>query len=571
MELRLFLAAFVGHFLLVVVLYALLTVIRMRDVRAGATRVSDYVREDGDGPVADRIRRNIANQFELPMFAYFAAAVLVVLGAIGWFDVAAAWLLLVGRVAHTLVQTLTRERDASRSDLCGDRHRHVPAHGTCGLDRTGAWIDMKPAGRLSASIEVLTQILERHRPASEALNDWGKAHRFAGSGDRAAIGNLVYDALRRKASAAAQLGADTPRAIALATASIAWDMGVEDVIALADGSEHAPSPITDEERAGLTARVLAGVPDHALADVPAWAWPSFVRAFGADAMAAGRAMAERAPADLRVNTLKSTVEKVEKSLKPFEPERMSLSPTGLRVPAPRGPGRTPNLLVEAAFHAGWFEIQDEGSQIAARLAYATHPKAGQVLDLCAGGGGKSLALAALKENRGQIHAYDNDKHRLAPIHQRLKRAGARNVQVHAPRPGVLDDLKGRIDLVLVDAPCSGTGTWRRRPDSKWRLSPEALQRRIAEQALILDEAIAFVRPGGALVYVTCSVLPEENGDQIDALLARHPSFTPIDLAALWPEISAAPPPEGLAGGRLQLSPHRDGTDGFFVAGLRLAK
>lgn len=430
---------------------------------------------------------------------------------------------------------------------------------------------MRPPGRLSAAIEVLTEIVERHRPASEALADWGKAHRFAGAGDRAAIGNLVYDALRRKASAAAQMGADTPRAIALATAGVAWELSAEEVIALADGGEHAPEPITDDERAGLTAPVLSGVAEHALADVPAWAWPSFVRAFGEEAVEAGRAMAERAPADLRVNTLKSSLERVEKSLKPFSPERMPLSPTGLRVPAPKGPGRTPNLLVEAAFQAGWFEIQDEGSQIAARLAYATHPPGGQVLDLCAGGGGKSLALSALKENRGQIHAFDNDKHRLAPIYQRLKRAGVRNVQVRQPGPGALDDLKGKLDLVLVDAPCSGTGTWRRRPDAKWRLTPEALQRRIAEQGAILDEATTFLRPGGALVYVTCSVLPEENGDQIDRLLARTAALAPLDLTSLWPEISPHAPPSGIGGGRLQLSPHRDGTDGFFVAALRRAK
>lgn len=430
---------------------------------------------------------------------------------------------------------------------------------------------MRPPGRLTAAIEVLTEILERHRPTSDALADWGKAHRFAGAGDRAAIGNLVYDALRRKASAAAQMGADTPRAIALATAGMAWSLNVEEVMALADGSEHAPSAITDDERAGLSTPVLEGIPEHALADVPAWAWPAFQRTFGEEAVVAGRAMAERAPADLRVNTLKSTVEKVEKALKPFDPVRTPLSPTGLRVPAPAGPGRTPNLLVEAAFQAGWFEIQDEGSQIASRLAYAAHPHGGQVLDLCAGGGGKSLALAALKENRGQIYAYDSDKHRLAPIYQRLKRANVRNVQVRAPGPGALDDLKGKLDLVLVDAPCSGTGTWRRRPDAKWRLTPEAVQRRIAEQRAILDEALTYLKPGGALVYVTCSVLPEENGDQIDALQARAPDVAPIDLAALWPAASPHEPPTGLAGGRLQLSPHRDGTDGFFVAALRRAK
>ncbi|MEZ5925108.1 MAG: RsmB/NOP family class I SAM-dependent RNA methyltransferase [Hyphomicrobiaceae bacterium] len=430
---------------------------------------------------------------------------------------------------------------------------------------------MKPAGRLAAAIEVLTEILERHRPASEALGDWGKAHRFAGSGDRAAIGNLVYDALRRKASAAAQMGADTPRAIALATAGIAWDLRPEEVIALADGSEHAPPPTTDEERAGLSTPVLASVPDHTLADVPAWAWPSFVKAFGTEAVRAGRAMAERAPADLRVNTLKSTVEKVERSLRSFGPERTPLSPTGLRVPAPKGPGRTPNLLVEAAFHAGWFEIQDEGSQIAARLAFAAHPKAGQILDLCAGGGGKSLALAALKENRGQIYAFDADKHRLAPIYQRLKRAGVRNVQIRPPGPAALDDLAGKMDLVLVDAPCSGTGTWRRRPDAKWRLSADAVSRRMAEQRQILETARRHVKPGGALVYVTCSVLPEENGDQIAAFRQAHPDATPLDLASLWASISSAPPPQGLDSGHLQLAPHSDGTDGFFVAALRLEK
>jgi 16S rRNA (cytosine967-C5)-methyltransferase len=430
---------------------------------------------------------------------------------------------------------------------------------------------MRAPGRLTAAIDVLTEILERHRPTSDALNDWGKAHRFAGSGDRAAIGNLVYDALRRKASAAARMGADTPRAIALATAGSAWRMSVEEVMALADAGEHAPSSITDEERAGLMAPVLQGIPDHALADVPAWAWPAFVRAFGEEAIAAGRAMAERAPADLRVNTLKATVEKVEKSLKPFQPVRTPLSPTGVRVPAPEGPGRTPNLLVEAAFQAGWFEIQDEGSQIAARLAYATHPPGGQALDLCAGGGGKSLALAALKENRGQIYAYDSDKHRLAPIYQRLKRAGVRNVQVRPPGPAALEDLKGKLDLVLVDAPCSGTGTWRRRPDAKWRLTPEAVQRRIAEQQAILEEAVTYVRPGGALVYVTCSILPEENGDQIDWLLSRTSELSPIDLAGLWAGVSPHAPPLGLTEGRLQLAPHRDGTDGFFVAALRRAK
>jgi 16S rRNA (cytosine967-C5)-methyltransferase len=232
------------------------------------------------------------------------------------------------------------------------------------------------------------------------------------------------------------------------------------------------------------------------------------------------------------------------------------------------------VQAESAFQKGWFEIQDEGSQLAALLSGA---KPGdQILDLCAGAGGKTLALGVVMENKGQIHATDSDRTRLAPIHERLRRAGTRNVQVHdtgAP----LDVLAGRMDRVLIDAPCTGVGTWRRRPDAKWRLSERALADRRAEQAALLDQAIGFLKPGGAIAYVTCSLLPGENAEQVRAFAGRHAGFTITPGAELLAD-SALPQAAkaGLAAAALLspegviLTPRRTGTDGFFVALLKRA-
>lgn len=279
-------------------------------------------------------------------------------------------------------------------------------------------------------------------------------------------------------------------------------------------------------------------------------------------------MARRAPADLRVNTLKSTPEKVLKALASFGAEPCSLSPIGVRVPPPVGAQRTPNLQAEAAFQAGWFEIQDEGSQIAALLSGAGPRK--QVLDLCAGAGGKTLALAALMQNTGQIYAYDADRNQLKPIFERIKRAGVRNVQVlRAGDEVAVDALGPRFDVVLADAPCTGTGTWRRRPDAKWRLKPEALNARMAEQQSVLKRAASLVKPGGQLLYVTCSILPEENTGQIAWFLEGNPEFSVIPTAEVWKVAFASEPPPS-ADARtdtLLLTPNRHGTDGFFIAAL----
>jgi 16S rRNA (cytosine967-C5)-methyltransferase len=214
---------------------------------------------------------------------------------------------------------------------------------------------------------------------------------------------------------------------------------------------------------------------------------------------------------------------------------------------------------------GWYEVQDEGSQLAALMAGAA-PRS-QVLDLCAGAGGKTLAFAALMRNTGQVYAYDDDPHRLRPIFERLKRAGVRNVQVlPAGDEAALAALGPRFDVVCIDAPCTGTGAWRRRPDAKWRLKPANLAQRQEEQRALLELAAPLVKPGGRLVYVTCSVLPEENGDQVAWFTAGHPEFSTLPWREAWAAgVGGEPPGSACGEAALLLTPARHGTDGFFVA------
>jgi 16S rRNA (cytosine967-C5)-methyltransferase len=275
----------------------------------------------------------------------------------------------------------------------------------------------------------------------------------------------------------------------------------------------------------------------------------------------------RAPVDLRVNSLKATREKVLNALRRFDAAPARWSPLGVRVAAGKGASRSPHVEAEPAHGKGWFEVQDEGSQLATLLAGA-HPRQ-QVIDLCAGAGGKTLALAAAMENTGQLYAYDSDRMRLRPIFERLKRAGVRNVQVlQAGDREALAKLEGKMDLVLIDAPCTGSGVWRRRPDAKWRLSPQMLEARRAEQVTVLDEGAPLVKAGGRLAYITCSVLPSENRDQVAAFLARHPEFKLLPWPDLWeaalPGVPAIPSADGSTE-TLQMTPLSHGTDGFFVA------
>jgi 16S rRNA (cytosine967-C5)-methyltransferase len=429
---------------------------------------------------------------------------------------------------------------------------------------------MRLGGRLAAAIEVLEDIERRHRPAAEALRDWGLSHRFAGAGDRAAIGNIVYDALRRRRSAAWLFDSDAPRALGFGALVLEWSETPESLSAELEGDRFAPEPLNEGEVKALTSRALANAPDAVRADCPDWCVPLLEKTYGSDWVAEGKGLSQRPPLDLRMNTLKADRARVLTELRGTGAEMSPVAPQGLRIPPIVGHGRHPNVQAEPAFQKGWFEVQDEGSQIVAELAAPASTN--QVLDYCAGAGGKTLSLSAAMGNHGQIFAYDAEKVRLAPIFDRLKRAGNRNVQVISAASGLLP-LKGQMDLVLVDAPCTGSGVWRRRPDAKWRLTRKQLDVRMGEQSAILDAASAYVRPGGHLVYITCSVFEEENRQQVASFIDRDPRFEPVDHVALWnrhfpgqSDAARLDPSEGIS-----LSPARTGTDGFFFAALRRGK
>jgi len=430
---------------------------------------------------------------------------------------------------------------------------------------------MTPAARLSAAIEVFADIEARRRPAAQALKDWGLSHRFAGSGDRAAIAGLVYDALRRKSSSAWIMGAETPRAALLGMLARERGLDVEAVSRLASGARFAPEPLSDEEHARLRAKSLEGAPSHVRGDYPEWLDDTLAASFGDERAAEAEALASRAPLDLRANTLKATSEEAGEELAEYAPQPARWSPWGLRIEI-GADAKAPAIRAEPAYLKGQIEIQDEGSQLAALFAGAKGGE--QVIDLCAGAGGKTLALAAMMQNKGQIFATDTDKRRLTPIHERLERAGAHNVQVRTPRgtKDALAGLEGRADLVLIDAPCTGTGAWRRNPDAKWRVRPGALAERIKDQAETLDRAAPLVKAGGRIAYVTCSVLAEENGAQVRAFLGRHSGFAiepPAEVTnALGERAFLFRRAVLMSEEGLLMTPRRTGTDGFFVSVLQ---
>ncbi|TDH37890.1 RsmB/NOP family class I SAM-dependent RNA methyltransferase [Pseudohoeflea suaedae] len=423
---------------------------------------------------------------------------------------------------------------------------------------------MRLGGRIQAAAEVLADLAARHRPVPDALRDWGTSHRFAGSGDRAAISNLVLDVLRMKASHAWLMDDEAPLSLVTASLLRQWDFSPESLAGELGGDKFAPELKSPEDLATLIGKDLGDAPEHIQADIPEWTVGHFKAAFGETWLAEAQALAGRAPLDLRVNTLKAGREKVLRGLQAPGAHETRFAPDGIRVPAPEGPRRQAAATSEVAFAKGWFEVQDEGSQLAALLTGAQPGE--QVLDYCAGGGGKTLAMAASMENSGQIHAYDSDRRRLAPMVERLKRGGVRNVQLIEAAEG-LSPLKGRMDRVLIDAPCTGTGTWRRRPDAKWRLSEDNLASRMADQDEVLDKAAAFVKPGGVLAYVTCSVLPQENTDRTAAFLTRNPGFETLEAARLWSDKVGAETNAPLAADKtgLLLSPARTETDGFFLS------
>jgi 16S rRNA (cytosine967-C5)-methyltransferase len=369
------------------------------------------------------------------------------------------------------------------------------------------------------------------------------------------------------------MGADTPRAVLLGMLTRERAMSVEAIAKLSDGARFAPEPLSDDEHARLRAASLEGAPEHVLGDYPEWLDGQFAAAFGESRAEEGAALASRAPLDLRVNTLKASRDEAAEAIGELKPQPARWSPIGLRVVV-ASDAKSPAVHAEPAFLKGQIEIQDEGSQLAALLAGAKPGE--QVIDLCAGAGGKTLALAASMDNQGQIFATDTDKRRLAPIHDRIERAGARNIQVITQRTDkdMLADLAGTADLVLIDAPCTGTGAWRRNPDAKWRVRPGALAERLKDQAEALDHAATLAKPGGRIAYITCSVLDDENGAQVRGFAGRHPEFTIVPPA----EVTTALGERGflfrrvvlMSDAGLLMTPRRTDTDGFFVSVLRRA-
>jgi 16S rRNA (cytosine967-C5)-methyltransferase len=423
---------------------------------------------------------------------------------------------------------------------------------------------MRMAGRVAAAIEILTDVFTQHRPASEALKDWGKAHRFAGSTDRHAIGTLAYDVLRRRETAASRMGDGRPRALVLGALRDVWNMSAADIETLCT-EQFGPGALTSKEKAALERDLRDDLPAHIRGDFPEWLLPSLTEVFGDLVAKEGAALAERAPIDLRVNTLKASRAQLLEAFAKHGAKAGPLSPLCARIEQPSAETRNINVEVEPAHGMGWFEVQDAASQIAAALTGVQQGES--VVDLCAGAGGKTLALAALMKNKGQLIAHDQDKHRLRPIFERINRSGASCIDVLAADEG--EKLKGfgGFDCVVIDAPCSGSGSWRRKPDAKWRLQPKQLEQRQKDQREVLEQGAQLVKAGGRLVYITCSVLPEENTAQVKSFLASHKNFKIIPYTEQWKNFIGGDVPKSADGSAntLLLTPAQHGTDGFFVA------
>ncbi|MDO1560345.1 RsmB/NOP family class I SAM-dependent RNA methyltransferase [Brevundimonas sp. 2R-24] len=411
---------------------------------------------------------------------------------------------------------------------------------------------MTPQARLSAAAQILDSIAQGRQPAEAVLKAWGQQNRYAGSKDRRAIADRVYKVLRARARLSwAMGGRQDGRALVIGSLSLIDGMPLAEIEALHSGEGYGPGPLSNRERARLMAEtgappawVAAGLPDFVVED--------FKTTFGDRwAEEAEGLMAPRAPIDLRVNTRKADREAVRAELAEagLQAEPTPLSPVGLRLPSEP----PPNIQATEAFKAGRIEIQDEGSQLVCALAGAEPGMT--VVDYCAGGGGKTLGLAQAMAGQGTLIAGDVVQKRLDNIRPRLERAGVEaELRLLGQNGGGMEDLNGQADLVFVDAPCSGSGTWRRRPEDAWRLTAEEVQRLHALQVRILGQAARLVRPGGRLIYVTCSMLSAENEASADAFEAAHPEFTPVPLDN--PNARRA---------RLRLSPASTNTDGFFAA------
>jgi len=428
---------------------------------------------------------------------------------------------------------------------------------------------LTPAARLAAAASVLDSIAQGRQPAEAVLRAWGQQNRYAGSKDRRAVADRVYKVLRARGRLSwAMGGREDGRALVIASLSLIDGLPLEEIEALHAGEGYGPRPLSKQERSRLTAAGEGELPGWVASGLPELAVEDFKATFGERWGEEARAlMAPRAPIDLRVNDAAATVDAVEVELRDagLAVARTPWSVLGLRVPSEP----PPNIQALDGFKAGKFEIQDEGSQIVCWLAGA-QPGA-TVVDYCAGGGGKTLGLAQAMGGQGKLIASDVVNKRLENIRPRLQRAGVEaELVLIGQNGGGLEAVNGQADLVFVDAPCSGSGTWRRRPEDAWRLTTEEVEKLHALQVRILSQATKLVKPGGRLVYVTCSMLARENEASADAFEAATPDFRPVPVADMLsaPQLTEAARArfaELASGARLRLSPASADTDGFFAA------
>lgn len=424
---------------------------------------------------------------------------------------------------------------------------------------------MTPAARLHATLDLLSDVEATTRPADAVTSAYFRSRRQLQDTDRGQILDLLYALLRHRARLGWWLDRtgqpETPRNRLLAWLVLAEGKSPEVVASLFDGA----TALTTPERAFLTR--LQGsplshpdMPEATRLECPAWALAPLARRFGPAFAPEMAATLVPPPLDLRVNPISSTRQAVLRDLKALglRAEATGLSPHGIRLRDRLSLARLPGLKT------GQIEIQDEGSQLVALLVDAR--PGDRVVDFCAGAGGKTLAIAAQMANRGHLVACDVNEARLKRAAERLRRAGLHNVETRvlaSESDKWIKRHKQGYDRVLVDAPCSGTGTWRRNPDARWRAPDLGLDALQALQSRILASAARLVKPGGRLVYATCSVLTEENEDQVTAFLAAQPAFRLVPLAKAAPHLAAAAPSD-----QLSLTPAQHGTDGFFAAILQ---
>jgi 16S rRNA (cytosine967-C5)-methyltransferase len=414
---------------------------------------------------------------------------------------------------------------------------------------------MTPAARVQAAIEILTELQDTARPADRFLRDWFRARRYAGSRDRAAIAERVYDVFRHRASYQWRMRDNTPRALVIASCinDASPDSALDRTFA---GGGYGPPPLTEAERKTAAETPPAPGALSVLGEFPDWLEAELQRSLGSDLVSEMQAMSQRAPIDLRANALKTSRDEVLRALRSagFDADATPYAPCGIRLNPVAGLSA---LERSDLFLNGAYEFQEEGSQLVARLANA---HAGErILDFAAGAGGKALALAADMRNEGEIIAFDKFAERMAPLRARAARAGATIIYQVTEQPA-----EPSFDLVFIDAPCSGSGAWRRNPDAKWRLTQESLSGYQRTQSGLMDSAAKLVKSGGRLVYVTCSILSCENEDVVNAFLSRNRAFRRVRVDSQWPRLFSTAMPPG-SGQDFRATPLKAGTDGFFAS------